>query len=98
VRVRIGFVACVTLLLAACGSSDEPPPHAAREVPWPAPQRALPASEQLASDLVMAPIGRDQRGCVVYKLESQSRPAIQSVFYRTHGGDFSTIEEEAACT
>jgi hypothetical protein len=46
----------------------------------------------------MAPIGRDQRGCVVYQLEFQSRPAMQSVFYRTRAGDFSTIEEEAACT
>ena len=97
-RIRIGLIASAALLLTACGSNDEPPPHVAREVPWPAPQRALPASEQLASDLVMAPIGRDQRGCVVYQLESQSRPAMQSVFYRTRGGDFSTIEEEAACT
>ena len=97
-RIRIGLVASAALLLPACGSSDAPQADAAREVPRPAPQRALPASEQLASDLVMVPIGRDQRGCVVYQLESQSRPAMQSVFYRTRGGDFSTIEEEATCT
>ncbi len=97
-RVRIGVIASAAVLLTSCGSSDAPPPLAAREVPWPAPQRALPASVQLASDFMMAPIGRDQRGCVVYQLEFQSRPAMQSVFYRTRGGDFSTIEEEAACT
>jgi len=97
-RVHIGLIASAAVLLKACGSSDGPLPLAAREVPWPAPQRAPPASVQLASDLVMAPIGRDQRGCVVYQLEFQSRPAMQSVFYRTRAGDFSTIEEEAACT
>ena len=97
-RVRIGVIASAAVLLTSCRSSDAPPPLAAREVTSPAPQRALPASVQLASDTIMAPIGRDQRGCVVYQLEFQSRPAMQSVFYRTRGGDFSTIEEEAACT
>jgi len=60
--------------------------------------RALPAAEQLADDLYMVPIARDGRGCVQYRMQSDRRPRLQALFYRTGAGDFSTIEAEAACT
>jgi hypothetical protein len=101
-NAKLALCVQTALCLAACGSGDTPP-HGPRETPQnftPAAPiaRALPATERLAKDLVMAPIGHDQRGCVIYQLESQSRPALRSAFYRTQAGDFSTIEEEAACT
>ena len=46
----------------------------------------------------MQPVGRDARGCVQYRMQSKRRPALEALFYRTRAGDFSTIEEEAACT
>lgn len=104
-RAPSGLLLALALALAACGSNDQTPPHGAHESPSsaqaPAPvitKRALPAAIRLAKDLVMAPVGYDRRGCVIYQMESQSRPALQSAFYRTRAGDFSTIEEEAACT
>lgn len=58
----------------------------------------LPAAERLDSGLMMVPVARDGRGCVQYRLESERRPRLDALFYRTRAGDFSTIEAEAACT
>lgn len=57
--IRIELIASAAALLTVCSSNDEKTPLAARDVSWLAPLLALPASEQLASDLVMAPIGRN---------------------------------------
>lgn len=94
-RVRAGAGLVIALLLAGCGGSA-PPPRA--EQPPPRVPQYLPMSEELAAGLVMAPIGWDARGCVQYLMETRSQPQLRSIFYRTHSGDFSTIEEEAACT
>ena len=93
---RLTLLLALAATLAACagagGSGDQSAPSEARAV------GPLPAAETLDADLVMAPIGRDARGCVQYRMQSTRRPAVQAVFYRTAAGDFSTIKEEAACT
>ncbi len=98
---RAGGASLVLILLnlAACGGGSDgsayraPPPRA------PAPVHgALPAAVSLDNDLHMVPVARDGRGCVQYRMSSPSRPELDALFYRTEAGDFSTIEEEAACT
>ena len=99
------------LLLAACGAtsggeidgqSRQAEIAPARIAPAPAERRpvarALPAAERLGDDLVMAPVSRDARGCVQYRMMTERRSAPTALFYRTNAGDFSTIEEEASCT
>ena len=90
----------IGLALAGCASdaarapmAAPPPPVAQAEAP-----RPLPAAERLGDDLVMVPVARDGRGCVQYQMIAEREQPLSAVFYRTYAGDFSTIEEEAACT
>lgn len=104
------LIACLaTALLAAACVANPPPPaktdrtakasvRAEPDTKVERPARPLPAAEKLDKDLVMAPFARDARGCVMYRMQSKNRPGLNAVFYRTRAGDFSTIEEEAACT
>lgn len=102
---KAGIAAVVSLVAAACASapteqrpasvSVSPPPRVSTPAP---PMRPLPAAETLAQGLKMVPVARDARGCVQYRMQSATRPSLAKMFYRTNGGDFSTIEEEAACT
>lgn len=85
----------VAALLAGCASGGGTSSAVSDS---PSAPRPLPTAETLDADLVMAPVGRDARGCVQYRMRSQKRPAVDAVFYRTRFGDFSTIREEAACT
>ncbi len=88
----------LALLVAGC-AGDGAAPKAARDSGAESRMASsLPSAEQLGQDLLMVPVARDGRGCVQYRMESENRPRVQAVFYRTHAGDFSTIRGEAACT
>ena len=89
------LVASAAIALGGCAgaASSSRTAHTA-----PAAAQPLPAAEKLGQDLLMVPVARDGRGCVQYRMQSARRPRIEAVFYRTHAGDFSTIEAEAACT
>ena len=82
------------LALAACTTNGGGGPAAVRTNA----STPLPAAERLDAGLMMVPVARDGRGCVQYRLESERRPRLDALFYRTRAGDFSTIEAEAACT
>lgn len=90
-----GIGLAAALALAACTASGDPQPTRFSPATAAGP---LPHAEQIGEDLVMAPVGRDPRGCVQYQVRSNTRPTLQAVFYRTRAGDFSTIKEEAACS
>mgnify|MGYP003700712391 CR=1 FL=1 len=93
-ETRILLAIALGASLAGCASGSAPVPS---DIPAGA-AGALPAAEVLDTDLWMIPVARDTRGCVQYRMHSESRPSLAAVFYRTRAGDFSTIEEEAACT
>lgn len=94
----LALAAAVALTLGACagGGDGNAPSTAVQSAPQ--PTGPLPESVSLAQDLKMVPIARDRRGCVLYRMQSERRPNLDALFYRTQAGDFSTIEEEAACT
>jgi len=93
--VRTGLAGLLALALSGCAGAQAGRTAGADRNDG---ARALPAAEQLADDLYMVPIARDGRGCVQYRMQSDRRPRLQALFYRTQAGDFSTIEAEAACT
>jgi hypothetical protein len=98
---RLAFTIAIGLLLAGCAS--DAPPTGSRQAQEFRQDRQLqmqplPAAEFLSQDLRMVPVARDGRGCVQYRLESEARPGLNALFYRTVAGDFSTIKEEASCT
>ena len=89
-RLTTTIAVGLALLAAGCATSDG--------LSTTSNAQSLPAAVTLGQDLHMVPVARDGRGCVQYRVQSQSRPRIEAVFYRTRAGDFSTIEAEAACT
>lgn len=90
---RLILAATLALAVGACAGGSGP-----RSQGGGADAAALPAAERLDADLVMVPVARDGRGCVQYRLQSDRRPRLEALFYRTRAGDFSTIEAEAACS
>jgi hypothetical protein len=102
-RGRTRIILVLGLLAAGCSSSQSTSPTnmAPAELRPVAPKlisAPLPGAESLAPNLLMTPVARDGQGCVEYRMQSDSLPNLEAVFYRTNAGDFSTIQEEAACT
>ena len=100
---RTRLILVLGLLAAGCSSTQPEPPVSSepKKLRLVAPKLVaspLPGAENLAPDLLMIPVARDGQGCVEYRMQSKSRPNLDAVFYRTNAGDFSTIQEEAACT
>ena len=82
-------LAAVGLALAAtaCGSLGSAPPGAPAE----------PVVERLGPQLFMVPFARDERGCVVYRLESPRRQGSQALYWRIGKGNFTTNPDAATC-
>ena len=76
--------------LAACGSPSSTTDRSTGRL-------APAAAEEIGDDLWMVPVARDDRGCVQYRLHSNSRQTLHAVFYRTPLGAYSTNRAEAVC-
>ena len=55
-------------------------------------------SVRLGDKVRMAPGGADAGGCPTYRMSSNGRGPLRLPFYRTAGGDFTTVRAEVACT
>lgn len=75
------------LALAACGTPAAEPPGAPAE----------PKIERLGQFLYMVPVARDERGCVVYRVESPFRRFDRALYWRAGEGDFTTDPTAATC-
>lgn len=43
------------------------------------------------------PIGRDEEGCMMYRMHAPGRDVVQVIFYRRADGSFTMAKSEAAC-
>jgi hypothetical protein len=43
------------------------------------------------------PIGRDEEGCMMYRMHAPGRDVVQVIFYRRADGSFTMAKPEAAC-
>lgn len=77
----------LVLALAACAAPATEPPGAPAE----------PKIERLGQFLYMVPVARDERGCVVYRVESPLRLFDRSLYWRAGEGDFTTDPAAAEC-
>ena len=73
--------------LAACAAPGTETPGA--------PEK--PAIERLGEYLYMVPVARDERGCVVYRVESPLRRFDRALYWRLGEGNFTTNPTAAEC-
>lgn len=85
--IRTITVAIVTLATAACTTLAGEAPGALEK----------PEIERLGLYLYMVPVARDERGCVVYLVESPFRRFDKALYWRIGKGDFTTDPTAARC-
>ena len=79
--------AALMLAASACAGPATDPPGAPAE----------PKIERLGQFLYMVPVARDERGCVVYRVESPFRRFDRALYWRAGEGDFTTDPTAATC-
>ncbi len=85
--IRTAIIGFGALLISSCASLTADPPGGLSD----------PKIERLSDTLLMVPVARDKRGCVLYRVTSPYRRGDTAIYWRVGEGHFTTDPTAVRC-